>query len=195
VEEEPGGGLRGQVRGEVMKYFIYKTTNIINGKFYWGVHYTCSAKNYFGSGKVLKQAIKKHGKENFKTEIKFLYETAKEAYEDESFIVTQDLIDNLMCYNIALGGLGGVGFLLKSEETRLKMRKPKSKEHVKRISDSKKGIKRPEHSKKMKGENHPFYGKIHSKETRQKMKESHIGKKHSDETIRKIAEANKRRKL
>ena len=43
---------------------IYKTTNLINGKTYVG---KCvrEDKSYYGSGKILKQAIKKYGKKNF----------------------------------------------------------------------------------------------------------------------------------
>jgi len=46
---------------------IYKTTNHINDKFYIGQH---NGNNplYLGSGKVLKRAIKKYGKENFTRE-------------------------------------------------------------------------------------------------------------------------------
>ena len=52
--------------------YIYKTTNLINGKIYIGQHRVNNDvidKNYFGSGKLLLEAIKKYGKENFKCEI------------------------------------------------------------------------------------------------------------------------------
>lgn len=42
-----------------------------------------------------------------------------------------------------------------------------------------------------KGENHPFYNKHHSEETRQKISESHKGKSLSEETKRKVGEAVK----
>lgn len=44
---------------------IYKTTNLINGKIYIG-QYSGKRKSYLGSGIILKQAVKKYGKENFK---------------------------------------------------------------------------------------------------------------------------------
>ena len=45
---------------------IYETTNLINGKTYIGQHeYKKLYDGYLGSGKILKQAIKKYGKENF----------------------------------------------------------------------------------------------------------------------------------
>jgi len=43
-------------------------------------------------------------------------------------------------------------------------------------------------SKLMSGENHPFYGKNHTLESRRKMSKSHIGMKQSRETIRKRVE-------
>lgn len=52
-------------------YYIYRTTNLINGKTYIGQHETSDMLNdsYIGSGKLIKRAIKKYGKENFKNEI------------------------------------------------------------------------------------------------------------------------------
>lgn len=45
-------------------YYLYKTTNLINHKYYIGVHYSEDIDNddYLGSGKHLKSAIKKYGK-------------------------------------------------------------------------------------------------------------------------------------
>jgi len=52
------------------KYILYKTTNMINGKIYIGIHRTCNVDDgYLGSGKLISSAIKKYGKENFNREI------------------------------------------------------------------------------------------------------------------------------
>ena len=52
--------------------YIYKTTNLINGKIYVGQH-KCSKnsidESYIGSGIYLKHAIEYYGKNNFKCEI------------------------------------------------------------------------------------------------------------------------------
>ena len=53
--------------------YIYKTTNLLNGKIYVGKHKWskegCLDENYLGSGTYLTRAIDKYGKENFICEI------------------------------------------------------------------------------------------------------------------------------
>lgn len=50
--------------------YIYKTTNLINGKFYIGKHKSEKYDpSYYGSGKIIRLAIKKYGLENFKNEV------------------------------------------------------------------------------------------------------------------------------
>ena len=48
---------------------IYKITNTINGKIYIGKYQGNNFNNYWGSGKILKNAYKKYGRENFTKEI------------------------------------------------------------------------------------------------------------------------------
>ena len=46
--------------------FVYITTNMINGKKYIGKRkYSTGWEKYLGSGKYLKNALKKYGKYNF----------------------------------------------------------------------------------------------------------------------------------
>jgi len=47
---------------------IYKSTNLVNGKFYVGQD-SKNYPDYYGSGLILKIAIDKYGKDNFKKEI------------------------------------------------------------------------------------------------------------------------------
>lgn len=50
--------------------YIYLTENLINSKKYIGQHKNNSFNpSYLGSGTILKQAINKYGKENFKVEV------------------------------------------------------------------------------------------------------------------------------
>lgn len=84
---------------------IYKTTNLINGKFYIGKDKHNDPK-YFGSGKILKQAIKKYGISNFVKEI------IEECYDEQQWLEREiywiDFYNSINeGYNIALGGNGG----------------------------------------------------------------------------------------
>lgn len=89
-------------------YTVYQTTCLVNSKFYIGVHKTDDPyDDYLGSGKVLKAAIEKYGRENFKKEILFVFETSEEAFLKEGEIVNEVMIQNTLCYNIKLGGEGG----------------------------------------------------------------------------------------
>lgn len=86
-----------------MYYTVYKTTNLLNGKFYIGKHQTKDLDDdYFGSGELLKRAIKKHGKENFKKEILELHETEEAMNAAERRLV----IVGPKSYNLNKGGHG-----------------------------------------------------------------------------------------
>jgi len=89
-------------------YTIYKITNIINEKIYIGVHKTDNLNdNYYGSGKILQQAIQKYGIENFKKEILYLCDSENDMYELEELIVDNDFLIQENVYNIKCGGMGG----------------------------------------------------------------------------------------
>ena len=91
------------------KYFyIYKTTNQINGKIYIGIHASNSLENkYLGSGVYLIQAIKKYGRDTFTKEILQIYETYDHALDHERRLITKEFIENPMTYNAEIGGMGG----------------------------------------------------------------------------------------
>ena len=62
-----------------MYYLIYKTTNLINNKFYIGMHGTNNLEDgYLGSGKIILSAIRLYGKENFIREILYYCESEEE---------------------------------------------------------------------------------------------------------------------
>lgn len=147
--------------------FIYVTRNLINDKRYVGKHTTDNLDDgYIGSGRLLRKAIKKYGKENFKCRHCCYCEDENELNEAEKYwIAYWDTINK--GYNLTQGGEGSNGLKL-SKEQKIKLRnvhlgKILSKEHRKNISIS------------ITGENNPFYGKKHSEETRLKISLSRRG--------------------
>lgn len=93
---------------------IYKTTNLINGKIYIGQD-SHNNPNYFGSGEILKNAIKKYGKENFTKEILEHCNNKDELNDKEIYWVAYyDSTNKDVGYNICVGGQGGM--ILTDEE-------------------------------------------------------------------------------
>lgn len=89
-------------------HFVYKTINLINGKWYIGKHSTYNLDDgYLGSSQHLKSAIKKYGRENFIREILAFCDSEQEAYEKEAELVTIEVVHNPMTYNKMPGGKGG----------------------------------------------------------------------------------------
>lgn len=86
---------------------IYKITNLVNGKIYIGKD-TTSDKNYYGSGVLIKKAIKKYGKNNFKKEILENCISNDELCEREKYWIEYfNSTDLNVGYNISKGGDGG----------------------------------------------------------------------------------------
>jgi len=148
---------------------IYKTTNLINGKWYIGKDEK-NNPNYLGSGKLLLRAIAKYGKNNFNKEILAESLSSNElAKLEKLFIEKTNAVQDKNSYNIADGGYGGntlAGFsnnerqlfgekmkeILVSLPEDKKMKraekiskalkgKPKTEDHKNKISESKTGIK------------------------------------------------------
>ena len=88
-----------------MYYIVYKITNLINQKFYIGCHKTSNVNDdYMGSGKLIKNAIKKYGIENFQKDILFIFDNKEDMFNKEKELVTEELVLNRNCYNVKLGG-------------------------------------------------------------------------------------------
>jgi len=97
-------------------HIIYKTVNLVNDKFYIGMHSTENLEDgYKGSGTILWHAIKKYGIENFVTEILHFLPDRSSLIEKEREIVNEDLLQDPLCMNIKKGGVGG-WYQLSSEE-------------------------------------------------------------------------------
>ena len=91
-------------------YILYKTTNIINGKFYVGIHKQnpkvppYEFDGYLGSGKILIDSLKKYGKNNFVRETLSIFESKSEAEKAEKLMVDRLFLENKDVYNLIEGG-------------------------------------------------------------------------------------------
>lgn len=96
-----------------MVYTVYKTVNLINGKFHLGVHKTSNPNDeYLGSGNYIIRAVAKYGKASFKKEILFEYDTQEGAWDKEDELVELHRKDPL-CMNQRKGGSGGFDYINK----------------------------------------------------------------------------------
>lgn len=151
--------------------YIYLITNNINGKIYIGKHSTDNLDDdYMGSGILIKKAIQKYSVENFTKDYLAFCDTEEKLNWLEKFYIKK-YNARQVGYNLTDGGDGRLGFIM-SEETKEKLKSPKSEEHKQKISETLKG--------KMTGENNPNFGKHHifgemSQEHKQKLSESHKG--------------------
>jgi len=88
-------------------YVVYKITNLLNNKIYIGCHQTSNLDDgYMGSGTRIRQAIEKHGVENFKKEFLHIFESAEEMFAKEAEIVNEEFLYRDDVYNLTTGGNG-----------------------------------------------------------------------------------------
>lgn len=144
---------------------IYKTTNLVNGKQYIGKD-TKNKPSYLGSGAVLKKAIQKYGKENFKKEIIEVCPTHEELKEREEYWLNYyDAGNNPKFYNRHNYSYGA-----GSGEKNPMF----GKNHSNEVKEKLKSI---------------FIGRIISDETRKKMSESKRGKRFTEEHKNRISQS------
>lgn len=97
---------------------VYLTTNLKNNKKYIGAS-NKNDPNYFGSGLLIMQAIKKYKKENFKKEIIEEDEDYQFIFDRETFwIKKKNAVESHEYYNLASGGKGGKGTLANPDSRR-----------------------------------------------------------------------------
>ena len=184
-----------------MKSVIYKITNLVNNKIYIGSakthntrrnqHFSALKLNYH-SNPHLQNAVNKYGLENFTFEI-LEYCPEENLIKRETEIVHElDARNPNIGYNILDPTNNRLG-LKHSEESKLKMKesalkyfrlngsRKHSKETKQKMSEAAKGKTISEETRKkfydrMRGKNigkdNPFYGKTHTKETIDKIKQT-----------------------
>jgi len=148
---------------------IYKIINLLNNKIYIGKD-TKNWKNYFGSGIIIKNAIKKYGRENFKKEILEECKTKDELCDREIFWINKlnSIVPN--GYNLTCGGDGGNTALIDNPNEK-EIRHRMSKAQKLRFENKK---EREKISKSVSGKNNGMYGRKHKPETIEKMKKKRL---------------------
>lgn len=177
------------------KYFtIYQTTNLINEKIYIGYHETYNlSDDYNGSGKLLKKAIKKYGKENFKKEILYVFPTKEEALYKEIEIVNENFVERQDTYNLKIGGDGGWNYIndiFLKDNVEYNKRSKKISDAIKRLytEGKKKGFHRRDGSHILSPTN--LKGRKTSDETKKLISENNGNKLSEIEIEKRLSDLN-----
>lgn len=165
-----------------MKFLVYETTNLVNGKVYRGAH-VCDHDSccYLGSGSLFKKALAKYGSENFKRKVLRECDSIEEMFEAERELVNEEWVKDPNTYNLKIGGEGGWDYINKNKV---------------RWNDE----KRKSWSEEMKErhasgtyQNSPFKngiwtGRKHTEETKRKLSENNASKLDPDDIAQRMAD-------
>jgi len=85
--------------------YVYKTTCLTTGHFYYGVHSTDDLNDsYIGSGIKFLNYVRKYGRDAFVKEIVMYLPSRKEAFTLETQLLTESILSDKMCLNLIEGG-------------------------------------------------------------------------------------------
>jgi hypothetical protein len=177
------------MRKQKKYHYIYKTTNLLSGKYYIGMHSTDNLEDgYLGSGTRLRRSINKYGKDNFKREILYYTDTREELKALEQDVITLNEIAKVDCMNLKVGGEGG--FISDKQQkhrsecaNKALRERRKNDENFNRdwLIKVKMGVQKAMDNGKMANikDNYDWNGKTHSEETKRKLSEIMKTKGHS----------------
>lgn len=163
-----------------MKYigFVYITTNKINNKKYIGMHRGHKDDSYLGSGKLIRKAIDKYGKENFSRKIIEYADSFEELCELEKFYIEKyNAVRDDNFYNIHDGGFGGnnlAAYDFKKMETYKVKLEELPKNHNQKDENKKSNKELSKFSSNQLGELNPNYGNTWSEEKKKSLSKLRI---------------------
>lgn len=164
-------------------YTVYKTTNLVNSKYYFGVHKTANPyDSYLGSGVYIKRAVAKHGEHNFRKDVLFIYHDPASAFGKEDELIQAFRGRDPLCMNLRKGGGGGFDWINRNRlhstvEGRKKLKEillvdPEYlKKAVAKAGSHSSEKRRAQLSARFKG-NQNWLGRRHLQRTKQKMAEA-----------------------
>lgn len=191
-----------------MKYYVYELMDPRNGKvFYVGKGSGNRAYRHeqnVRNGSRRKENPKLFNKinsiirEDFSIVVRLVhwFDIEEEAYVREEELIATYGLSNLT--NIALGGRGGLSgeahpFFGKKrpEHSALLKGRKLSQETKDRISETWTDERKEKCSLAVLGEHNPFFEKVHSEQTKQKIRDKLTGRKHSDVVRKKMSDSTK----
>lgn len=111
-------------------HILYKTTCLITGRFYIGIHSTDDLEDgYLGSGRRIHNSIRKHGRENHVREILESFDSRQKLCEREAEIVNSKMLADVNCMNLMEGGSACPKFIGKDTRERMSLAKLGKKQH------------------------------------------------------------------
>lgn len=166
-------------RKEKKYHYIYKTINLLNGNYYYGMHSTDNLEDgYMGSGKRLRRSINKHSVENHKVEIIEFLSDRKSLSKREKEIISLNEVSKKNCMNLMVGGNGGSQLPEKQRNWILAgnkgyIDKMKNNDEFRKKITNRLILQTKENHKNGKYKYNNFTNKNHSDETKKLMSESH----------------------
>jgi len=164
-------------------HYIYKTTCDVTKRYYIGMHSTLNLDDgYMGSGLRLRRSIRKYGKEKHIKEILEFVDSREELAKRERVIVNKELLTEVLCMNLMIGGECG-GFM--NEAHMMKCSKAGNEAFKNKMENDidflikfqkrgSKNFKKAHKEGKIKYDT--FTGRKHSEESKQKISETKKGK-------------------
>jgi group I intron endonuclease len=167
--------------------YVYKTTNKLNNKIYIGQNKGQFYSKYMGSGKYIVRALSKYGRGHFKVRLLVFTKSKKhtDVIEKQYIKYYRNLIGAKNMYNLADGGNGSSGCTHTKE----------AKQRIGRgylvhrmdcncfICKSRRG--------ELSGKNNLFYGKKHTEDSKNKMRNHSWNKGLTKETDKRVARNGK----
>lgn len=86
------------------RHYVYRITNLHDGRIYVGVHFGEVNDAYVGSSRALQRDVRLLGREHFRKDVLVITESAEDAYGYERHIVNEQFVARQDTYNVKLGG-------------------------------------------------------------------------------------------